>query len=384
MTAVDPRSDLVAQRLRNQKLAGAKLRDPESVVAWLGAVQAQDYAGARWALGLRSDGISDADVERAFDAGTILRTHVLRPTWHFVVPADIRWLLTLSGPRVHAANAPFYRKFELDDRLFARSRAVLERTLDDGTPRTRSEISAALASARIIADASRLAYLLMHAELEGVICSGPRLGRQFTYTLLEQRARTTPTIPRDQALAELTRRYFTSHGPATIRDCAWWSGLTMRDISRGIEMIRREVGQREHDGLTYWFVESLIVTSSRAERRLPLRAYLLPNYDEFLIAYKDRILTHSPVRRDMVPSAAADRFPHHVVVDGRLAGSWRRTLTTPHIKVDVALGVDDAGTRASVTAAADALGLFIGRPVDLSFADRSDDDQESAEGAPDE
>ena len=379
MTGTDTERDLIALRLRNQRLAGSNLHTPESVVAWLGAVQSQDYAGARWALGLRANGLSDAEIERSFDAGTILRTHVLRPTWHLVVPADIHWLLALSRPRVHAANAPYYRKFELDDRLLARSRALLERMLDDGTPRTRSEISAALASARIVADGNRLAYLLMHAELEGVVCSGPRVGKQFTYQRLEQRAGRSASLPRDQALAELTRRYFTSHGPATIRDCAWWSGLTMRDISRGVEMIRREVGQREHDGLTYWFVESLVVTASRAERRLPLGAHLLPHYDEFLIAYKDRSLTRPSVARDTDRSTAADRFPHHVVVGGRLAGSWRRTHAARHVCLEVALYADDTEARAAVGAATGALGVFLGRPVSLSFADWSADDEDSSE-----
>ena len=117
--------DIVRLRLRNQKLVRSELRRPEDVVAGLGAVQAQDYPAAKWALGLRAAGVTDAGVEQAFSAGAILRTHVLRPTWHFVAPSDIRWVLSISGPRVHAMNAPYYRKMGLDSRTFARGRGAI-------------------------------------------------------------------------------------------------------------------------------------------------------------------------------------------------------------------------------------------------------------------
>ena len=228
--------DLVRMRLRNQKLARSEFREPGDVVAWLGAAQAQDYPSAKWAIGMRANGITDADVERAFNEGTVLRTHFLRPTWHFVTPADIRWMLTLSGPRVHAVNASYYRKFGLDSATLARSRATLERALQSGTHLTRSELASALRRAGIAADGPRLAYLVMHAELDQVICSGARRGKQFTYALLDQRVQGVATVARDEALAELTRRYFSSRGPATLRDYVWWSGLTVRDARAGIEM----------------------------------------------------------------------------------------------------------------------------------------------------
>ena len=209
--------DIAPIRLRQQQLARGDGTSPSDVVRWLGAVQAQDYAGARWALGLRVKGTTDEDVARAFDAGTILRTHMLRPTWHFVAPEDIRWVQALTAPRVHAANCSYYRKLELDDRLLARSRAVFERTLDGGAHRTRTELASALARAGIVADGHRLAYLVMHAALERVICSGPRRGKQFTYARLDERAPGARTLARDEALAALTRHYFSSHGriPAT-------------------------------------------------------------------------------------------------------------------------------------------------------------------------
>ncbi len=361
----DPRNELFTARLHNQRLLGPALTRPEDVVAWLGAVQSQDYAGAKWALGLRTTGMTDVDVERAFNDGAILRTHILRPTWHFVAPADIRWMLALSGPRVHAINAHYYRKMELDDRLFSRSRAIFERTLEDGVPRTRPELAVALARAGIGAAGMRLAYLLMHAELDGVICSGPRRGRQFTYALLDHRAPTRRQMPRDEAIATLTRRYVSSHGPATLRDLAWWSGHTLRDVRAGIEMIRSDLLRQEVDGRTYWCLEATRYAPAGPRRPPRTPAYLFPNYDEFLIAYKDRELALRHEARTAHP-ARPDPFPHHVVLDGCVAGSWRRSEMTTHVAVEVALYGDPSRTHARIAAAADRFATFLGRPVRLS------------------
>jgi hypothetical protein len=351
--------DLIGQRLRNQKLIRSDVRDPAHVVAWLGAVQAQDYAGAKWALGMRTKGVTDADVERAFNEGAILRTHVMRPTWHFVSPADIKWMLALTAPRVHAVNAHYYRKFELDDRLFARSRRVLERALQGGNHLTRTELASALRHAGIDAGGVRLAFLMIHAELSAVICSGARRGNQFTYALLEERAPHAKTLRRDEALAELTQRYITSHGPATVRDFAWWSGLTMREAAAGLGMVTPALAHELIDGRTYRFVES-----QAAGRRPSSCAYLLPNYDEFLIAYKDRepVINTTSAADGVV--RLSDAFFHHLVIDGRLAGSWRRTVKAGKVFIEVA--PYRRLTRAAalaVAAARERYGRFVEMPV---------------------
>ena len=228
-------NELVNRRLTNQRLLGSPFRSAVEVVAWLGAMQAQDYPGAKWAIGLRAP-VTDEDVDRDCDEGLILRTHILRQTWHFVARGDIRWMLALSGPRVNAISAHYYRKMELDERTFIRSRNVLERVLRDGKYLTRPELGAALGRAGITASGIRLAFLTMRAELDAVICSGPRRRHQPTYALLEERVPPAKPIDRDAALAELARRYFTSHGPATLRDYVWWSGLTVRDATAGIAL----------------------------------------------------------------------------------------------------------------------------------------------------
>ena len=235
MTSADTR--IVLQRLRNQRVAGSTFRTSADVVSWLGAVQAQDYPAARWAVGQRAKALSDASVQQAVDDGTILRTHVLRPTWHFVTPADIRWMLNLTAPRVKAACAFYHRQAGLDGRIFAKSQAIIARALEGGLQLTKQELRSILERAGIKGNSVAIGHVLLQAELDAVVCSGARRGKQFTYALLEERAPRARVLARDEALAELTRRYFQSHGPAMINDFVWWSGLTVRDAKAGIAMV---------------------------------------------------------------------------------------------------------------------------------------------------
>src|SRR6266566_3167547 len=275
--------DIAHRRLHNQLISRQTFEKPSDVVQWLGAVQAQDFAGAKWALGLRIEGATDESIEQAFADGTILRTHVMRPTWHFVAPADIRWMLMLTAPRVNAANAYYYRRLELDDAIFTRSNAALVKALQGGKQLTRPELVSVLRRAGIAADdLLRFAHIIMHAELDGIICSGARRGKQFTYALLEERAPQARTLERDEALAELTRRYFTSHGPATLEDFVWWSGLTVSDATNGLAMVKTHFIQETIDGKTYWFAEM------KQKNHSQQNVFLLPSYDEFTVGYKDR------------------------------------------------------------------------------------------------
>ncbi len=236
-----PNLDIAHQRLHNQMISQRTLTQPADVVQALGAVQAQDYEGAKWAVAQRTKDLTDAAFEQAFTAGAILRTHVLRPTWHFVTPTDIRWMLALTAQRVHAALNYHNRKLALDNALFAQSNAVLIKALQSGQQLTRTELGAFLQQADIATDdLLRLGHILIHAELEGIVCSGARRGKQFTYALLDERAPQAKTLARDEALAELAKRYFTSHGPATLKDYVWWSGLTVADAKAGIEMVKTQ------------------------------------------------------------------------------------------------------------------------------------------------
>ena len=280
----------------------------------MGAVQAQEYGPARWGLALRSRAsITDVAVHRAVDRGRILRTHILRPTWHFVAPADIRWMLELTGPRVHRILASYDRQIGLDSGVMTRAAGVLERALGDNGCLTRQELGPHLQRAGLPAGNRELAHIAMYAELEGLICSGPRRGKQSTYALLCHRAPAAERLQRDEALAELTKRYFRSHGPATVRDFVWWSGLTSIDAKRGLEMIRAR--QREVDGLRYWTVGR----DSRSPPRSKISLDLLPIYDEYLVAYRDL----QAVPR---PAYLMGTFQHALVIGGQVAGTWRTSV----------------------------------------------------------
>ena len=352
---------IAQQRLQNQHIRRARRRTPAEVVAWLGAVQAQEYPAARWALALRMpEGTTDAGIARAFDEGHILRTHVMRPTWHFVAPADIRWMLELTARHVHRSMNSYNRKLGLDAGVFNRGAAVVERALGAGQYLTRAELGLHLARARLQMDGQRLAHLAMYAELEGIICSGPRRGKQFTYALLAERAPRARSLARDEALAELTRRFFSSHGPATIRDFVWWSGLPTADARRGLDMNRAR--QTEVNGRVYWRVGR--TTPARTPAHI---AHLLPVYDEYLVAYRDRdAVPHGP---SIVHSAGrAVMFLHALLIDGQIAGTWRPTGHGQAVAIDVApLRTLSRRERAGIAEAAARYGRFLGAPVTLSI-----------------
>lgn len=356
--------DIPHRRLHNQRISGEKFEKPEEVVLWLGAVQAQDYPAARWALGLRLRGAKDSDVEQAFTEGRILRTHVMRPTWHFVAPEDIRWLLELTAPRVHAFNAHYYRKLELDDALFARSHDLLAGALEGGNYLTRQELGAVLRDDGIDThDGLRLGYIIHHAELDAIVCSGPRRGKQFTYALLSERAPRARSLERGEALAELVRRYFTGHGPATLRDFTWWSGLSTSDAKAGIEMVRSELSQEVSDGKTYWFAEQPPYVKDPSPT-----AYLLPNFDEYGIAYKDRGALLASAPSDKPDSQAGIYFGHMLVIDGQMVGAWKRTFSKGAVVVEAQTfdTLTEAESRA-FAAAVDRYGEFLEMPVVLSW-----------------
>ena len=299
------RQSIAPRRLANQALTGSSLRRPEDVVGWFGAVQAQEFEPAKWALALRVRGGTSGSIGRAFDEGRILRTHAMRPTWHFVRPEDIHWLMALTAPRVHQACAYHRRIVELDPRTLTRATAIIERALGDGASLTRNELGEHLRRANLPMAGQRLAVVVMFAELECVVCSGPRRGKQFTYAMLSGRATRGESLQRDEALARLCRVFFTSHGPATVRDFSWWSGLTMADARRGLDIIKAR--SETADGLTYWSAGA----SRRAGRRNDL-VHLIPIYDEYVVAYRDRVA---------VPHGAL--FRHFVVINGQIAGGWQ-------------------------------------------------------------
>ena len=316
-------NSVLTSRLRNQRIAEPRGTSPGAVVRWFGAMQAQDFGAAMWAVGLRIRGGSTAAaVEEAFNRGEILRTHLMRPTWHFVSPQDIRWMLDLTGPRVRRAITGYNQRLGLDGAELTRATRLIERSLRDQAFLTRAELGEQLRESGMIFNGAQLTQVAMNAELEGVICSGPRNGKQFTYALLAERASSAAVLQRDEGLCTLARLFLRSHGPATVRDFAWWSGLTVQDAKRGFQMNRAR--DREFDGGVYWSIGVGHHTSANDE--VPDGVALLPVYDEFSVAYRDRAA--DPATTVGAPT---------VVTAMGTVGTWRVAREAGGLRVSVAL-----------------------------------------------
>ncbi|MFL5616430.1 MAG: winged helix DNA-binding domain-containing protein [Gemmatimonadaceae bacterium] len=348
--------DICRWRLAGQFLTRPGPKRGVDVVRALGAVQAQDYSGAKWGVGQRTRGATDASIERELESGNLLRTHILRPTWHLVAATDIRWMLALTSPRVTAAMAPSNRRLELDRALFRRANAVFAKALARQRSLTRAELAEELARHGIgTVSGQRLGHLMMQAELDGVLCSGPRRGKQFTYALLDERAPAASSLERDEALRELARRYFITRGPATPRDFAWWSGLTVADAKRGIEMNGETLQHATVNDVSYWM-------RADAERPPPATgtAYLLPNYDEYFIGFRDRQAIGNRLRDTWLVTGGNALIPHVVVVDGQLVGTWKRSVEKGELHVTLrGLTRLTRAESARVRAAAEKLGTFL-------------------------
>jgi hypothetical protein len=315
-------SDIARQRLAGQRLGGTSFEKPGEVVAWLGAVQAQDYLGALWAIGLRMRTAVEAEVERAIADRTIIRTWPMRRTLHFVAAADVRWMLRLLTPRVVAAVAPrLQQHFDLDEAAFARSRGVLARALEGGRQLARNSMYEALEAARIHTGSGRGLHILSRLAQDGFLCFGAREGRQQTFALLDEWSPPVgKTLERDEALAELASRYFKSHGPATLQDFAWWSGLKAADARAGLEMVKSRFVKETIDGRDYWLSSS----APAVKEKMP-GVHLLPAYDEYTVAYKDRSAVLDPAYAKEVNNGYGILSPV-IVAKGQVVGTWKRTF----------------------------------------------------------
>jgi hypothetical protein len=333
-------------------------------VGWFTAVQSQDYAGAKWALGQRSREATDAGIDRLFDGGAILRTHVMRPTWHFVLPEDVRWLVGLTGPRIRLGLAGRYRELELDETTVTRATALFAAALAGGRQLTRAELGDVLAAARISPEGQRLPHLIMRAELDGLVVSGPRRGKRFTYALLEERAPKTRGIERAEAVCELTRRYFQSHGPAQLVDFAWWSGLTMADVRTGIALAGDSLERQEIEGREYWFD-----AQADGVHDATGAAHLLPNFDEYTVGYRDRAAAiHADHPFEPALHSFGSVLSNVVIVGGGVRGAWRRRPARGKLVVEIrtprplkraeAFAVQEAGRR---------MGRFLEQEVELTW-----------------
>ncbi len=354
--------EIARLRLRRQHLIGTPLATPEAVVGWMGAVQAQEFGVAKWSIAQRSRGrITSADLDRALGEGRILRTHALRATWHFVLPADLRWLLRLIGPRVRARVASYYWQNGLTDAVFARSYAVLREVLGGGRQLLRKEVAAAFARGRVATDGLKLRLLLLQAELDLVVCSGALRGKQQTFALVDDLVPPAPPISEDEALAELTRRYFASHGPATLKDFLWWSSLTAARARRGLKLLEgKGLFRLEAGGLTHWMTEAPARRATSGTR-----VHLLQAFDEYSIGYTESRKVIAVAGKPDVPRGA----PMHSNVltrDGQVIGFWRTVPDPEEARVKVHLARPlDAATRSALEEEIERYGRFLQLPARL-------------------
>jgi hypothetical protein len=357
------RAEILRRRLANQHLTAPTLDSAAALVSRLGAVQSQDYAGAKWGIAQRTRGVADAGVDRAMAEGAIVRTHVLRPTWHFVAAADVRWMLELTAPRIRATMAPYDRVLGLDESVFRRSNAAIAKALRGGKQLTRGELGEALERAGIASPRlQRLGHLVSRAELDALICSGGRRGKQFTYALLDECVPPAKPLARADALREIARRFFGTRGPATVRDFSWWSGLTAGDARTALAAVEDELAcETADDGRTYWFPPETASAGGAAP------VYLLPNYDEYTVAYRDREAIVDP--RAAPPIGPRDDnpiFANVVVVNGQVAGTWTRATR----KRGVAVAVTPArrlttAERRGLAEAVERYAAFLDTPAEL-------------------
>ena len=310
-------------RLQNQQLLNPLFCQPKELVSWLGAMQAQNYSMVKWAMGTRLKSATIQTVEEALRKGEILRTHVMRPTWHLVAAEDIRWMLKLSARRIKSANDSFAKGYDLEitDELYAKSYNLLEKILCGNKSLTKQEIAEHFCCSGILveADNHRMTRFMVRAEQEGIVCSGEDKGGKYTYALLEERVPPVPEITKDEALARLARSYFRSHAPAVLQDFIWWSGLPVSEAKQAIYLIESELTAEQWNGQT-WYVHEACRTRGKVSGRL----HLLPSYDEYLLGYKDRT---DVLPKEHYPKAFTNNGLFYPVIlhEGQVIGNWSKS-----------------------------------------------------------
>jgi hypothetical protein len=358
------RTEIPSLRLMSQLIEGKPRKTLTDVVSSLGALQAQDFPMAKWAIGKRLPESTEGEFDKAFALGEVLRTHLLRPTWHLVAASDIRWMLRLTAPNIKASLRLRHKDLELTESVLRKCRNIFEKALVSRKVLTREALAHRLEKAGITTRANnRLSHILLSAELDGLVCSGPLEGNKQTYALLDDRIPRDGAPSREESLAELARRYFRSRGPATLQDFIWWSGLRAKDAALALELTKSDLLSESLDSKLHWFSNS-----HPRVNRIRSRTHLLPAFDEFLIAYRDRSAVIGAAHLKRAVSSNGIFYPI-VVVDGTVAGIWRRRTEKARVTVDVQF-FRQPGRNAldALEPERQALADFLGKPVDLKLA----------------
>ncbi len=352
-------NDIARQRLINQQIIHSRCTTAEEVMRTLGAIQAQEYAYALWAIGARLPGSTQSDIERAIAEQRIVRTWAMRGTIHFLAAEDVHWMLQLLAPRVLSGSASRDRQLGLDTATYTKSRKLLEKALSGGKQLPRDEVYAVLERGRISTEGQRGYHILWHLGLQGVICFGQHAGKQPTFTLLEERVTKPRKLEREAALAELALRYFGSRGPATAQDFASWSKLSLTEARTAVSSIAGQLQQITHQGESHW-----MPSSSPDVADMP-PALLLPAFDEYLLGYKDRSAVLAAEHANKVVPGGNGMFLPMMVLRGQVVGTWKRALKKKTVSIEyVPFGKLKKTDLAAFDQAAQRYGEFLGLMVE--------------------
>lgn len=350
-------------RLKSQALTLENMQSSiKNLVAHMGAIQAQDFAMCRWALGCRVDGVSALDVEAVFNAGDIIRTHLLRPTWHLVSADDLWWMLQLTAPQIKTSIRPRFIHWGFTDELLHRAYDVIQEKLSGNVHKTRDELMVDLAEKGINTDEGRAYHLMLWAELDGIVCSGAIKAKEQTYALIDERIKLKSNYTKEEAAAKLAERYFISHGAATLADFVWWSGLKVTDARKALEANTSQLDSFIIDKDVYWFLPKNQVLAENS-------CLLLPAFDEYIISYKNRDAVLKPEYGKHAISSNGI-FKPVVVLDGQVVGIWKRTNKKAAIDLEFSLFTDiERRSKNLIEKTAKTYGIFEGKELNLYVKD---------------
>jgi hypothetical protein len=351
-------NEISALRLQSQRLSFLSSGSPSSLLSWLGAIQAQDFGGSLWALGIRSEENNGKIIEQAIARKELIRTWAMRGTMHLVSAGDIRWLLNLLAPRLIKGSLARNRQLGLDGNMLNRTNEILLRSLQGGKQLTREALRTIFASNGIDASGVRFYHMMWHAALKQLVCYGVKTGGDHTFVLLDEFVPEGYSLKRDEAITELARRYFLSRGPATLEDFIWWSGLTTMDARTALGGAMPHLTKMVFSSQVYWLDRNHPATGTRLKT-----AFLLPPFDEFLIAYKNRSACLNPRLNQIVISRNGIFYPV-VLLEGRVAGTWKKSFKKEKLSIEISLeNTFSPSSRKAIVIAANLYSEFLGKEL---------------------
>ena len=352
---VQKNRNIAAIRLVNHQLTTTDYTTPHQIIGHFGMIQAQDFNSAKWAIGARLNGCTEKMIHEAFDKGEILRTHVLRPTWHFVTPENIRWMLQLSANRIIQSMKSRDRDLGLTSEIYAKCYRIIEKALEKDISLTREELTNIMHNAGMEFDSSQMYHIIMRAEANGIVCSGALREKIQTYALLEKRVPATKPLTKEKSLSKLARIYFTGHGPAALQDFVWWSGLSVGEARQGLESVQTEFISETVDGQRYWMPDADFNPLSDGKSKV----HLLPAFDEYIVGYKDRtaVITSENHKKAISSNGV---FRPVIIKAGKVIGLWKKASSGKKTITITPFEPIDNSTQQLIDLAAEKFGCFDG------------------------